>query len=70
MTQITDADRVKWLRERISYVEHSDANGTSCMKTPVGGYWPQGEHQEEHADPDMIGLTFLEYVDAQIRSGK
>lgn len=60
------AARVEWMADRISYVEHSAADGTPCVKIKVGGYWPQGEHEEDNADPDMIGLTLIEYVDAQI----
>lgn len=60
------AARVKWMADRISYVEHKAADGTPCVKIKVGGYWPQGEHEEDNADPNMIGLTLIEYVDAQI----
>lgn len=64
------AARVKWMADRISYVEHSAADGTPCVKIKVGGYWPQGEHEEDNADPDMIGLKLIEYVDAQIKGAK
>lgn len=67
---ITNDDRIRWLRERISYVEHKSADGTSCVKTPIGGYWPQGECGGENDDPDAIGLSFVEYIDYIIGSGK
>lgn len=64
------AARVKWMADRITYLEHKNREGVLCVKAPVGQYWPQGEHEEDNADADMIGLTLIEYVDAQIRSEK
>ena len=60
------AARVKWMAERITYLEHKNREGVICAKAPVGQYWPQGEHEEDNADADMVGLTLIEYVDAQI----
>lgn len=67
---ITDKDRMDWLCARVTYVEHKDKNGVLCSRAPVGGYWPQGEHKEDNADPDMIGLDLEDYIDAQIKKEK
>lgn len=60
------AARVKWMADHITYLEHKNSEGALCAQAPVGQYWPQGEHQEGNADADMIGLTLIEYIDAQI----
>jgi Zn finger protein HypA/HybF involved in hydrogenase expression len=66
---ITDKQRIEWLAARVAYLEHANAEGVSCVKAPVGQYWPQNE-EEAPADPDMVDLTLIEYVDAQITSEK
>lgn len=65
-TTITDSDRVLWMHHRISYLEHKSREGVECGTAPVGQYWPQGEYQEDNADPDMVGLPVIAYIDAQI----
>lgn len=63
---IIDADRVKWMAERIDYLEHRNRDGVKCAQVKTGQYWPQCE-DESPADPDMVDLTLIEYIDAQIR---
>jgi len=66
----TDKDRLDWLVTRVTYLEHKDKNGVLCAKAPIGGYWPQGEYEESNADPDMVDLSLVAYIDAQIRKDK
>lgn len=66
MSRITDSDRINWLAARVSYLEHADKNGVICVKQPQGkGYWPLEEGQDG-VDPDDVGITLLDYIDAQI----
>jgi hypothetical protein len=62
---ITDADRVKWMADRITYLEHRNKDGVLCAQVKTGQYWPQRE-DEDPADHDMIGLSLIDYIDAQI----
>lgn len=66
MSRITDSDRIDWLAKRLSYMEHADKNGVICHKQTQGkGYWPLEEGQEG-VNPDDVGITLLDYIDAQI----
>lgn len=58
-------ERIEWMRNRITYLEHRNCDGALCAQVKTGQYWPQCEG-EAPADPDMIGLTLIEYIDAQI----
>lgn len=62
---ITDEQRVKWMAARIDYIEHRNHNGIKCVQAKTGQYWPQCE-DEAPADPNMIGLSLIAYIDAQI----
>lgn len=64
-TPITNEQRVAWMVERITYLEHKNRDGAHCAQVKVGQYWPQCE-DESPADPDMIGLPLIDYIDAQI----
>lgn len=63
---INNADRVKWMAERIDYIEHRNRDGIKCAQVKTGQYWPQCEDEDATADPDMVDLTLIEYIDAQI----
>jgi len=57
--------RLEWLIKRSEYLEHSGPNGELCRSVDIGSFWPQ--HADgENVDEDMTGLSFIEYVDAQI----
>lgn len=66
MSRITDADRIAWLARRVGYMEHADKDGVLCHKQPQGnGYWPL-EDGQDGVNPDDVGITLLDYIDAQI----
>lgn len=66
MSRITDAERINWLARRVGYMEHADKDGVLCHKQPQGkGYWPLEEGQDG-VDDDDVGITLIDYIDAQI----
>lgn len=62
---ITDAQRMKWMIDRLDYMEHRNRYGIKCAQVKIGLFWPQIVG-EELADPVMAGLSLIEYIDAQI----
>lgn len=64
---ISDTDRIEWLRDRITYLEHNGSDGTPCIRN-IGCFWPQDDDGQNTSvmDPTMIGLGLIEYIDAQI----
>ena len=60
--QITDTQRLNWLIENVTYLEHK-IDGELPHKVPLGAWWPQ-EPKDINTDPDLVGLNLKEYIDA------
>ena len=57
----TDAERMAWLAERVSYLEHRDAQGSDRQK--IGGWWPHSLDDDSQHHYDCLGLGLIEYID-------
>lgn len=64
--QRTDAERLAWLVQRVTYLEHNDAQGNHCLQQDVGGWWPQTEDDVSPTHEDCIDLDLIAYVDRMI----
>lgn len=66
----TEIDRlraiVSFLSTRVSYLEHSDANGIPSVKVKIGCYWPQESSNDpcNNTDEDLADLPLIEYIEA------
>ena len=63
---ITDAQRLAWLLQRVTYLEHKSKDGTLPRDAKVGGWWPveRLDHSEHY--PDLEDLDLTSYIDAMI----
>ena len=66
----TDKERMDWLCERVSYLEHANAAGVICSRVPRGCYWPQSTDPALNpcgtAIEDYAGMELQDYIDAMI----
>ena len=66
----TDKQRIDWLCDRVSYLEHADTNGVRCSQVPKGCYWPQSMEPSlnpcDTAIEEYDNMGLLDYIDAQI----
>lgn len=72
--KFTDKERMDWICNRISYMEHNGPKGELCRKMKVGGYWPQSMSPELNlcatAIAEYCDMNLLDYIDAMIEQGK
>lgn len=61
----TDKEKLDWLCENCTYLEHK-VKGVHPSKVVKGGYWPQEESSVSHPDPQLIGLSLDEYLEAML----
>ncbi len=63
---ITDTQRLEWLLQNVTYLEHL-VDGIHPTKAPVGGWWPvRTDYDLAAHDPDLEGLSLRAYIDAMI----
>ncbi len=67
---ITDKQRMDWICNRVSYLEHADKAGTRCSQVPKGCYWPQSTDEAlnpcDTAIEEYTCMDLQEYIDAMI----
>ena len=61
----TDKEKLDWLCANCTYMEHK-VKGVHPLDLKQSGYWPMTESDVNHSDPQLIGLTLDEYLEAMI----
>lgn len=59
---ITDADRIKWIAQNMTYMEHG------ADKEHPYNFWPHDNSDPAYiCDESKVGMTILEYIDSRIK---